>query len=891
MPTLLKIEEANQDLPLLLVYCENEAISEVLLNEFSKKFRIILVAKNGVKKSVDTQNLYVVDHENLALLPKLKERVDYAFILTRGELSEQGTAPLLEKLTADKTKTLVAADVFHFKSTLDFLSLCKKLPHVMLCAIGELIDRKTFDASSGLSKIIENVIANGEITLHGNEIFPVYVNFKEDLLLGIFRLLFGNFKSDFFYFLFYEHPQTILETTHLIGRVDHEIKISFSDSTKPTPHLTREDVTNLVKERLSMTPSYIPIAYEGFEKGYQKLLEHKEEFLSRNKKPLAKREETRAIGKYLSFFLKSVSAGSFLFLFINLLCLGIAFIFLKNALTDASRDNILGASKNAEISHAFLDITKPSVSLGLEVLSLSGKGKGIEKQYLLLGRVVNLLQLAGNTNTLFSKSGLDINKLESTLSNLSYIYQEGQLLASETNNQELKEKLKASYAKMLSFTGVLPYVVGYMGERNYLLLFQNNDELRPTGGFIGSIGDLTVKKGSVKNLTIQDVYELDGQLRNHVEPPFIVRRYLQPHLYLRDSNFALDFQEAASKSAFVYNLESGKRPDAVIALNLSVLKQILKVSGPIELPNYNITVTNENVSDFIQSTIKNNFFPGSTQKKDILNSVLNQLVLKAAADQRFDYALLKLLPDLLEQKDIMFSFNNPSVQNIFSANNYAGELNINSSNDPKSISDFLYINEANIGANKINAAMRRKVNYEAMIEQGRVVSKAKLTLNNAGKEDYKVYLQYAVPKGSSLIQLLINNVKQNITPAVTDFKVYEAKNFKAPEGIETEQYTNNNATIIAFVITAKFGQTTDIEIDYQNGSGKNLSTVATYSLAYIKQPGTGPYDLTTTFDYPEGYMPINSKADSYGKNFLEETKIIEEDTLTTLELQKASVQK
>lgn len=891
MSTLLEIEEESKDLPLLLLYSENEAILEILLDEFSSKFRIILIAKTGINKELQKENIFLIDKKNIALLPKLKEKIDYALILTKGEITQQDAIPLLEKLGFDKAKTLIVSDVFYFQNTLDFLASCQRLSNVLFCSVGEVLDRKSFDTRYDLSKIIENVIANGEITLTGNEIFPVYGNFKDDFLLGIFRLLFGNFKSDLFYFLFYEHPQTILETTHSIGHVDHDIKISFSDSAKPAPHLTRADISNLVKQRLSLTVSYVPIAYEGFEKGYAILLEHKEELIVQNKKPLKKRKKAGALGKYASFISISLFGGSFLFLFVNLLCLGIAFIFLKNALANASSDNLREASKNAIVARSFLDVTKPSVSLGLEALSVTGKGKGIERQYLLLGRVVNLLQLTGSTNDLFAKNSPDSNKLSSILSNLSYIYQEGQLLASETNNADLKKKLKPSYSKMLSFTSVLPYITGYLGERNYLLLFQNNDELRPTGGFIGSIGDLTVKKGRVENLSIQDVYELDGQLRNHVEPPFIVRRYLQPHLYLRDSNFSLNFQEAASKSAFLYNLESGKRPDGVIAINLAVLKEILKVSGPVALPQYNVTVNSENVSDFIQSTIKNNFFPGSTQKKDILNSVLNQLVLKATSDQRFDFALLRLLPDLLEQKNIMFSFNSPSIQNVFSANKFAGEVNIPGSSDPKDISDFLYINEANIGANKANASVIRKVNYEAMIEQGRVVSKAKLSLTNKGKEDYKVYLQYAVPKGSSLIQLLINNVKQNLTAAVTDFKVYEAKNFKAPEGIETEQYINNNTTIIAFVITAKLGQTTDVEIDYQNGSGKNLSTVARYLLTYIKQPGTDPYDLTTTLDYPEGYIPVNTKADSYGKNFLEETKKIEGDTLTTLELQKASVQK
>jgi len=208
------------------------------------------------------------------------------------------------------------------------------------------------------------------------------------------------------------------------------------------------------------------------------------------------------------------------------------------------------------------------------------------------------------------------------------------------------------------------------------------------------------------------------------------------------------------------------------------------------------------------------------------------------------------------------------------------------------INDFLYINEANIGANKANANISRTVSYEAMIEQGKLASKAILELINSGDTDgYKVYIKLAVPKGSVLKQIIINDVKQTITPAVTDFRIYEAKNFKAPVGLETEQFDRDNLTYFAFVATVERDNKASIQIIYDNGAFKPLTTVAKYSLQYVKQPGTKPYQLTTTIDYPEGYVSVNSTADSYGKNFLEKSDLIKKDLKTQIEIQKASVQK
>ena len=82
----------------------------------------------------------------------------------------------------------------------------------------------------------------------------------------------------------------------------------------------------------------------------------------------------------------------------------------------------------------------------------------------------------------------------------------------------------------------------FNGHKIYLLLLQNNMELRPTGGFIGSVGLLDLQDGKMNNLDILDVYTIDGQLKGHVDPPDPIRKYFnQPNWFLRDSNFDPDF--------------------------------------------------------------------------------------------------------------------------------------------------------------------------------------------------------------------------------------------------------------------------------------------------------------------------------------------------------------
>ncbi len=898
MPNIQLVEEKESKLPLFCIYGDEEFLQQHLVNQITKKFRIIVISSKKPTFLETLPEIYFLTYQDATLLPKIEETIDYALVLLAGEKAATFLSPVMSKFSLDKTTVLFTIDVFALVKNLEVIREHKSNPNVRISLLGELLVQKEGSQKGQLSKIIENVLSNHTIDLHGDNLSSIYPISVKDAISGILRLLLGNYKNGIMHFLFYKNPETILAFSHVIARIDPDIKINFSDEKTNSLTISRDEIKSILVTRLQIHDAYMDTAFEGFEKAITPILEGKELLQDTTKEGnLSKRSKKAKRRKKLidsfRFTILSLFFGTFLFLFINLLCFGLGLLYLRQVVQDIKSDNFRNVEKNARISNYFLAAIKPTTNITFEIIGNIDAFQKLTNSYMFIQKAGELSRLTGTTMiTLFNGNILSEPILATLTSNLSFLYQEGQRVTLETGNKDIAANLKQTYSKLLSLSEILPTILGFREEKNYLFLFQNNEELRPTGGFIGSIGDAVVKNGKIESLTIQDVYELDGQLRNHIEPPYIVRRYLQPHLYLRDSNFSLNFQESASMSAFLYNLETGKKPDAVIAVDLEVLKEILKLSGPIKLPTYNVTVTSDTVSDFIQSTIKENFFPGSTQKRDILNNLFTQLILKTTTDSKFYIKIAKLIPDLLERKDILISFSDNSVQKAFSANGYGGEYKDSRVSNTKNINDFLYINEANIGANKVNAYISREVTYEAMLEQGRVASKAKLRLTNTSHIDgYKVYIKFAVPKGSILKEISINGVKQQTTSAVTDFRIYEARNFKKSEKLEVEQYTKDNFTYFAFVTEVLKAEKADIEITYDNGVSKPLSTIVDYSLLYIKQPGTKPYQVTTVVDYPEGYIPVNTSADSFGKNFLEQTTIATKDFQNKIEIQKASVQK
>jgi len=272
----------------------------------------------------------------------------------------------------------------------------------------------------------------------------------------------------------------------------------------------------------------------------------------------------------------------------------------------------------------------------------------------------------------------------------------------------LLEKIKISRDFMI----ILPELLGANGKRSYLILIQNNMELRPTGGFIGSYALVVFKKGLLLDFKVEDVYTADGQLRGHVEPPEPIKKYLgEAGWYLRDSNFDPDFPQSAKKAAWFFQKETGLIVDGVIGVNLSVAQKILEAIGPVHLPDYQETITAENLFEKASYHSEVNFFPGSTQKKDFLNSLTNQIFYQIKETNNWIKVGQALLQCLEEKQIIIFSNNADVMKKIVQFNWHGGLL------PNQELTDYLMIAESNFGINKVNHFIQRKIDYRLTIQK------------------------------------------------------------------------------------------------------------------------------------------------------------------------------
>lgn len=340
----------------------------------------------------------------------------------------------------------------------------------------------------------------------------------------------------------------------------------------------------------------------------------------------------------------------------------------------------------------------------------------------------------------------------------------------DTLKKQLDEEVPQTrkyFAAVQKVGAVLPEILGSDGRRQYLVLLQNNMELRPTGGFIGSYGILTVEKGRFLDFQVEDVYEADGQLNGFVTPPPEIVQYLgEAKWYLRDVNWNPDFPVTAQQALWFLEKSTNVKADGVIAINLDVAQKLLKALGPVELVDYQEVITQDNLYVRAQTHSEMNFFPGSTQKKDFLSALANQLFYQMMKEGAPKLALAQAFYDAAEQSQLLIALNTPQAAQVLSGLGWDGSVRQPPCPAPfhtqTCFVDTVMQVEANVGVNKANQYVTRTIDHDVVLEGGRAKHTRNIVLENTAKSNawpegvYRSYIRLLVPKDAAVQSVSID---------------------------------------------------------------------------------------------------------------------------------------
>lgn len=324
----------------------------------------------------------------------------------------------------------------------------------------------------------------------------------------------------------------------------------------------------------------------------------------------------------------------------------------------------------------------------------------------------------------------------------------------------------------------LPVLLGEKEKKTYLVLFQNNMELRPTGGFIGSYALVSFDKGRLIDIATSDVYDADGQLQGHVEPPVPIKKYLgEANWYMRDSNWDPDFPTSAQRAEWFLDKEVDVDVDGVVGVDLEFAKSLVSLFGKVKLADFDKEITSENLYEISQSEVEEDFFPGSRKKSTYLTSLTRELLNKVTKIKSGDYMnLAKMLFENLDKRHSQVYLHDPSLQKNISALGWDGSISTPTC-ESGCYPDYVSVVDANVGVNKGNYFIKRSLDLDVDIKSGDILRTLSVTLENNSDTSqknpiYKSYLRVLVPQLSEVLQteILHGGTPQTVAPETMTVK-------------------------------------------------------------------------------------------------------------------------
>ncbi|MCR4276546.1 MAG: DUF4012 domain-containing protein [Candidatus Roizmanbacteria bacterium] len=409
---------------------------------------------------------------------------------------------------------------------------------------------------------------------------------------------------------------------------------------------------------------------------------------------------------------------------------------------------------------------------------------------------------------------------------------------------KIKEKLIEQADNIRKAQKIIDYFQKTISQEKiskYVIFFANNMELRPGGGFIGSFGIFEIGNYSIGEIKVYDIYDADGQLTVHLEPPKPISQYLNvPHWFFRDSNFSPDFFTNYQKALFFLEREM-KMTDfsGGILITTTAVENILYAFNDLYLPDFKEYINAKNFYLKTQLYVEKKFFPGSIQKKTFLSSIVRQI--KNNIDTVDIKTLFSQVKKSLDEKQIVVFFEDQNFQSLFDSSYWSGRVI-----EPKCtlskncVIDYVFPYDANVGANKANFFINRFFNLKIKIDaQGKISHLLSLQYKNDSPAEifptgyYRNYFQILLPKNSILDQITKDGVQ-----------------------VENIDQIDEKYKQIGFFFELAPGKTTDIKISYQLNEPIKKGTNI-YQLVVQKQTGAKNSDLILEFELNKSISILN----------------------------------
>lgn len=388
------------------------------------------------------------------------------------------------------------------------------------------------------------------------------------------------------------------------------------------------------------------------------------------------------------------------------------------------------------------------------------------------------------------------------------------------------------------------------GDQHILVLLQNSNELRPSGGFLGTYGAIGVSNGRIREQVVSSIYDLDGQLKPEYQPPVPVRA-VNDRWYMRDANWFASFPESAAAVSGMYASVTNNTPDLVIAITPEIAVQGLALTGPIQVPGYDTPLDADNFVEVTQVETSVSYDRSENKPKKMLGVFLPIFLDKLAHVAKAEpSAFLQYLTQALSAKDILLYAPAADAQGLIAELGFGGVIVPTSR-------DYVSVVSANLGGTKTDLSVEQDAQLTTHVDvDGSVTNTLRLHRRNPlplteGLQN-KSFVRVLVPQGSELVSAS--------GFSVVDVGTSEAKREMHPQVEEWQKHavtTLSNGTIVGTEAGKTFfgnwivlqgGEEATVEMVWKLPF--RISSLDRYSLIVQKQAGAVPFVLRQVLEIP-----------------------------------------
>jgi hypothetical protein len=416
-----------------------------------------------------------------------------------------------------------------------------------------------------------------------------------------------------------------------------------------------------------------------------------------------------------------------------------------------------------------------------------------------------------------------------------------------------------------------PVLLGAETPQTYLILMQNSDELRPSGGYISAAGHVVFDKGQIVDFVMQDSYAVDRLTEDYPYPPDPLYQYMAADYWvLRDASWSPDFPTTASTAIWLYELGQGVSADGVIAVDQQALPDLLRAFEPLEVNGEQ--VTGDNVIELLRrhwepEVGRENGSAWWSQRKSFM------VDLAQAMRQQLEQGLSKVqlltlatsLEQALAEKHVLVYTEEPGAADFLTELNWKGALQTVQS-------DYLMVVDAHVGFNKASALVDRQVTYQiALAEDGSARAHATLVYENRAQKRRKTclnklrydpvyeqnmarcywnYLRVVVPAGADLVsgpQIVVGGeylLRRRPTTGEVDVTPLDSDKVSWGQ---------------LFLLAPEDSLSLNYDYTLPAGTARRFGDQWTYSLYLQKQPGTMDPAVEVVVTLPDGAQLIESQ--------------------------------